>query len=120
MTIAADMLAIADDLMAMLGVNATYRATGSDPDDDPVAVTVRCKPKRRMTSEGRTFLVMEISVRSSEVSEPNFGDVFTIGGEAWKLSSLPLGFYEITEHAQGALWQLVLVKDAISTGRGGA
>lgn len=119
MTIASDMQAIADDLMAMLGVPATYQANGTGA-WEAVDVTVRCKPKRRMTSEGRTFLVMEISVRSSEVAEPNFGDVFTIGGEAWKLSSLPLEFYEISEHAQGALWQLVLVKDAISTGRGGA
>jgi len=117
MTIAADMTAIADDLMTMLGVPATYLAQGSST---PISVTVRCKPKRRMTSEGRTFLVMEISVRSSEVSAPNFGDVFTIGGEAWKLSSLPLEFYEISDHAQGALWQLTLVKDAVSTGRGGA
>lgn len=120
MTIAADMQAIADDLMRMFGVPATYVAVGADPDDEPVVVTVRCKPKRRMTSEGRTFLVMEISVRSSEVAEPNFGDVFTIEGEAWKLSSLPLEFYEITSHAGGAMWQLTLVKDAISTGRGGA
>jgi len=118
-TIASDMQAIADDLMAMLGVPATYQAAGTGA-LEAVPVTVRCKPKRRMKSEGRTFLVMEISVRSSEVAEPNFGDTFTIGGEVWKLSSLPLEFYEISEHAQGALWQLVLVKDAVSTGRGGA
>ena len=109
MTIAADMQAIADDIMAMLGVPATYLAQGAEESAD---VTVRCKPKRRMTSEGRTFLVMEISVRSSEVEAPSFGDQFTIGGESWKLSSLPLESYEISEHAQGALWQLTLTQDA--------
>lgn len=120
MTIASDMQAVADDLMRMFGVAATYVAVGSDPDDDPVAVTVRCKPKRLMTMERGRMWVMEISVRSSEVSAPNFGDVFTIDGEVWKLSTLPLEFYEISSHAGGALWQLTLVKDAISTGRGGA
>lgn len=112
MTIAEDMQPIADDLMRMLGVPATYKAGGTG---DGVAVTVRKKPLRRMTSEGRTFLVMEISVRSTEVEAPAFGDVFEIGGEAWKLSSLPLEFYEITEHAQGALWQLTLSQDARPT-----
>jgi hypothetical protein len=63
---------------------------------------------------------MEISVRSSEVAAPNFGDVFTINGETWKLSSLPLEFYEIASNAGGALWNLTLTKDAVSTGRGGA
>lgn len=117
MTIADDMQAMADDIMRMFGVAATYKAGGAG---DGVAVTVRKKPLRRMTSEGRTFLVMEISVKSTEVEAPAFGDVFEIDGESWKLSSLPLEFYEISSHAQGALWQLVLVKDAVSTGRGGA
>lgn len=120
MTIAADMQAIADDLMRMFGVPATYVAIGADPDDEPVECTVRCKPKRLMTMERGRMWVMEISVRSSEVAEPNFGDVFTIDGDAWKLSSLPLDSDEIASHAGGALWQLTLVKDAISTGRGGA
>lgn len=117
MSIATDMQAIADDLMRMLGVDATYKAGGAG---EGVAVVVRCRPRRRMTSEGRTFLVMEISVRSTEAAEPAFGDVFEIGTESWKLSSLPLEFYEISSHAEGTLWQLTLVKDAISTGRGGA
>ena len=119
MTIAADMIAIADDLMRMFGVPASYIPSGSGA-WEAVPVTVRKKPLCRMTSEGRTFLVMEISVRSSEVEAPAFGDVFEIGEESWKLSSLPLEFYEISSHAGGALWQLVLVKDAVSTGRGGA
>ena len=119
MTIAADMQAIADDLMRMFGVPAKYRASG-DGAWEEIDVTVRCKPKRMMTMERGRMWVMEISVRSSEVAEPIFGDVFTIEGEAWKLSSLPLEFYEITSHAGGALWQLTLVGDAISTGRGGA
>ena len=118
MSIAEDMIAIADDMMLMLGVPATYTAHGSVLPG--VDVTVRCKPKRRLTSEGRSFLVMEISVRSSEVEAPAFGDVFEIGTEAWKLSSLPLEFYEIASNADGALWNLTLVKDAVSTGRGGA
>lgn len=117
MTIAEDMQAMADDLMRMFGVAATYKAGGTG---EGVAVVVRKKPMRRMTSDGRTFLVMEISVRATEVGAPNFGDVFTIGTEEWKLSSLPLEFYEITSTAMETLWQLVLVKDAISTGRGGA
>lgn len=117
MSIATDMQAIADDLMSMFGVPATYKAGGAG---EGAPVTVRKKPLRRMTSEGRTFLVMEISVRSTEVEAPSFGDVFEIGGEPWKLSSLPSEFYEISSHADGALWQLVLVKDAVSTGRGGA
>lgn len=117
MTIVDDMQAMADDIMRMFGVDATYKAGGAG---EGVAVVARKKPLRRMTSEGRTFLVMEISVRSTEVSAPSFGDVFEIDGESWKLSSLPLEFYEISSHAQGALWQLVLVKDAVSTGRGGA
>lgn len=109
MTIAEDMQAMADDLMRTFGVEATYKAGGAG---EGVAVTVRKKPMRRMTSDGRTFLVMEISVRSSEVGNPAFGDVFVIGSENWKLSSLPLEFYEITSHAQGALWQLTLTQDA--------
>ena len=117
MSIPEDMLAMADDLMRTFGVVATYKAGGAGAG---VAVTVRKKPMRRMTSDGRTFLVMEISVRSTEVETPNFGDVFTIGTEEWKLSSLPLESYEITSTAMETLWQLVLVKDALSTGRGGA
>lgn len=109
MTIASDMQAMADDIMRMFGGPATYKAGGTG---EGVAVTVRKKPLRRMTSEGRTFLVMEISVRSTEVEAPAFGDVFEIDGESWKLSSLPLEFYEISSHAQGALWQLTLVQDA--------
>ncbi len=119
MSIQQDMQAMADDLMRQFGVPATYKASG-DGDWQAVPVTVRKKPIRRMTSEGRTFLVMEISVKSTEVEAPAFGDVFEIDGESWKLSSLPLEFYEISSHAQGALWQLTLVKDAVSTGRGGA
>lgn len=109
MSIATDMQAMADDIMRMFGGPATYKAGGTG---EGVAVTVRKKPLRRMTSEGRTFLVMEISVRSTEVEAPAFGDVFEIDGESWKLSSLPLEFYEISSHAQGALWQLTLVQDA--------
>jgi len=118
MSIAEDMIAIADDMMLMLGVPATYIAQGSVLPG--VAVTVRCKPKRTMTQERGRMLVMEISVRATEVETPAFGDTFEIGGESWKLSSLPLEFYEISSHAMGALWQLVLIKDAVSTGRGGA
>jgi len=109
MSIQQGMQAMADDLMRQFGVPATYKAGGAG---EGVAVTVRCKPKRRMTSEGRTFMVMEISVRSAEVEAPAFGDVFEIGAESWKLSSLPLEFYEISSHAMGALWQLTLVQDA--------
>ena len=109
MSIQQDMQALADDLMRQFGVPSTYKAGG---DGEGVAITVRKKPLRRMTSEGRTFLVMEISVRSTEVEAPAFGDTFEIGGESWKLSSLPLEFYEISSHAQGALWQLTLVQDA--------
>lgn len=109
MTIADDMAAMADDLMATLGVPATYRAGGAG---DGVAVTVRCKPTRRMTGQSRTFLVMEISVRATEVDDPQFGDVFVIGSETWNLSSLPLEFCEIASHAMGALWQLTLTRDA--------
>jgi len=118
MTIADDMATLADDLMRMFGVPAKYWPHGSRLPSD--VVTVRCKPARRLTTEGRTMWVMKISVRSSEVSAPNFGDVFTIDGDAWKLSTLPLDSDEINSHAGGALWQLTLVKDAISTGRGGA
>ena len=117
MTIADDMAAMADDLMAGFGVPATYRAGGTG---DGVAVTVRCKPVRRMTNESRTFLVMEISVRSTEVETPNFGDVFVIGADEWKLSSLGLEFYEIASHAMGTIWQLTLTRDARPTLRGGA
>lgn len=117
MSIQTDMQAIADDLMRTFGVEATYKAGGGW---EGAQVTVRCKPKRLMTMERGRMWVMEISVRSSEVSAPNFGDVFTISAEDWKLSSLPLEFYEINSTAMNTLWQLVLVKDAISTGRGGA
>lgn len=116
MTIPADMAAMADDIMATLGVPATYRAGGAG---DGVAVTVRCKPRRRMTNASRTFLLMEISVRATEVSDPQFGDTFEIGPDVWSLSSLPLEFYEITDHAMGALWQLALTRDARPTLRGG-
>lgn len=109
MSVQEDMQVMADDLMRTFGVEATYKAGGAG---EGVPVTVRKKPMRRMTSDGRTFLVMEISVRSSEVRNPAFGDVFVIGSESWKLSSLPLEFYEITSHAQGALWQLTLTQDA--------
>lgn len=118
MTIAEDMIAIADDMMRMFGVLATYTAQGSVLPGVPV--TVRCKPKRRLTMEQRTAMVMEISVRSSEVEAPNFGDVFEIAGEAWKLTSLPLDSYEIETAAGGALWKLMLNMDARSTMKGGA
>lgn len=117
MAIADDMQAIADQLMRDFGVPAIYKASGDWQD---VNCTVRCKPKRLMTMERGRMWVMEISVRSSEVAGPNFGDTFTIDGEVWKLSTMPLEFYEISSTAMGALWQLTLVKDAVSTGRGGA
>jgi hypothetical protein len=114
MSVPENMIAIAEDIMRQWGVPAKYLANGAE---DAVDVTVRCKPQRRMTSQGRTFLIMEVSVLSSEVAAPGFGDVVTVDGDAWKLSSLPLEFYEIASHLEGALWQLTLVTDARPTRR---
>ena len=116
MSIPEDMLAMADDLMATLGVSATYRPSGVGPD---VPVTVRVKPRQTIFDGNKRMTVMEISVRSSEVADPQYGDVFVIGTDAWKLTSLPVEKGEIMSHAMGALWQLTLTIDARSTMRGG-
>lgn len=120
MSIADDMVAMANDMMSTFGVAATYLPSGGDPDDDAVAVTVRCKPQYVMVTDRGRMRVMDVSVRASEVSAPDFGDTFTIDGAAWKLSALPDGASEINSTAMGALWQLTLVKDPVSSGRGGA
>jgi len=113
MSIANDMIAIADDMMRMFGVPATYTAQGSVLPG--VAVTVRCKPRRRVTMESRTMWQMEISVRNNAVTSPSFGDVFEVDGESWKLTQLPMEFMEIAEACGGALWNLTLVRDARPT-----
>ena len=117
MTIAEDMAAMADDIMATLGVPATYRAGGAG---DGVAVTVRCKPHMVMLDERVRMHVMEISVRASEVAAPEYGDTFDIGGALWTLKGLPVGDGEIRDHAMGTIWQLTLTRDARPTLRGGA
>lgn len=114
MTIPADMAAMADDLMATLGVPATYRAGGTG---DGVAVTVRCKPRQVMLDERIRMHVMEISVRAADVADPDYGDTFEIDGATWTIKGLPVGDGEIKSHAMGALWQLVLTRDARPTRR---
>ena len=116
MSIATDMQAMADDLMRQFGVPATYKAGGAG---EGVAVTVRCKPRRVALDERIRMHVMEISVRASEVQAPDYGDTFEIGGVTWAIKGLPTGESEITDHAMGALWQLVLTRDARPTLRGG-
>lgn len=109
MTIAEDMQAMADDLMRTFGVDATYRAGGAGAG---VAVTVRCKPKQTAWDGSKKMKVMDISVRSTEVSDPEYGDTFEIDGAAWKISGLSPDRAAIASHAGGTLWQLVLVSDA--------
>jgi len=104
------MIAIADDMMSMFGVPATYIAQGSVLPG--VDVTVRCKPKRMVTIESWTRWQMEFCGRSNAVTSPSFGDVFEVDGESWKLTQLPMEFMEIAEACGGALWNLTLVRDA--------
>lgn len=112
MTIVSNMQAIADDLMRMFGVAATYVAIGADPDDDPVAVTVRCKPRMKVADGHKVTTAMGLTVRSSEVADPNFGDVFTIDGIEWKVSTLHPDFQRIKTDAGGALWTMGVVSDS--------
>ena len=109
MSIATDMQAIADDLMSMFGVPATYKAGGAG---DGAAVVVRCKPKQTIWDGSKRLKTMEISVRSSEVADPEYGDTFEIDGDEWKISGLSPDKSGIASHAGGALWQLALVMDA--------
>ena len=108
MSIPEDMLAMADDLMATLGVSATYKSAGTGPD---TPVTVRVKPERVVVQDGRKFRAVDISVRSSEILDPDYGDVFIIGPSSWVLRSLD-EVSAINSHAMGALWQLTLTRDA--------
>lgn len=110
MSIAEDMIAIADQLMADFGVPATYLAQGSE--DPAVDVTVRCKPKMKVADGHKTVTAMGITVRSSEVADPGFGDVFTVDGVAWKVSTLHPDFSRIKTDAAGALWTMGVVTDA--------
>lgn len=117
MSVPEDMIAIAEDIIRQWGVPAKYLAQGAE---EPVDVTVRKKPKRKVTTEGRTMMQMEISALSSVVANPAFRDVFEVDGEAWTLSPLPTEFYEIQEACGGALWNLTLVREVAPTMRGGA
>ena len=109
MSIAEDMIAMADQLMADFGVPATYRAGGAG---EGVAVVVRCKPKQTIFDGSKRLKAMEISVRSTEVADPEYGDTFEIDGAEWKISGMSPDKSGITSHACGALWQLALVMDA--------
>lgn len=111
MSIATDMQAMADDLMRQFGVPATYKASG-DGDWQAVPVTVRCKPKQTIFDGSKRLKAMEISVRSSEVADPEYGDIFEIDGVEWKISGLSPDKSGIASHACGTLWQLALVVDA--------
>lgn len=109
MTIADDMKAMADDIMRMFGVPATYKTGGAG---EGVAVVVRCKPQQTIWDGSKRLKAMEISVRSSEVADPEYGDTFEIDGAVWKISGLSPDKSGIASHAGGALWQLALVMDA--------
>lgn len=115
MSVPEDMIAIAEDIIRQWGVPAKYRAQGAA---DAVDVTVRCKPKRRVTSEGKTMMQMEVSALSSVVTSPSIGDEFEVAGEQWALSTLPMEFMEIQEACGGALWNLTLVHDVRPVRRG--
>jgi hypothetical protein len=109
MSIATDMQAMADDLMRQFGVPATYKAGGAG---EGVAVTVRCKPKQTIWDGSKRLRAMEISVRSAEVADPEYGDTFEIDDTEWKISGLSPDKSGIASHACGTLWQLALVVDA--------
>jgi len=109
MSITTDMQAMADDIMRMFGGPATYKAGGAG---EGAAVTVRCKPKETIWDGSKRLKAMEISVRSSEVADPEYGDIFEIDGVEWKISGLSPDKSGIASHACGALWQLALVMDA--------
>lgn len=111
MTIAEDMARIADKLMADFGVAATYLPSGGDPAEDAVTVTVRCKPKMKVFDGHKAMTVMGLTVRSSEVADPNFGDVFTVDGVDWKISALHPDFQRIKSDAGGVLWVMGVVND---------
>ena len=109
MSIAEDMIAIADDMMRMFGVPATYKSGGTG---EGVAVTVRCKPKQTISDGSKRLKAMEISVRQTEVADPEYGDTFEVDGAEWKISGLSPDKSGIASHACGALWQIALVMDA--------
>ena len=113
MSAPADMQAIAEDIIRQYGVPAEYLAHGSDL--PAVPVTIRKKPLRKVSMSGRTMWQREISVLSSVIESPSFGDVFEIDGEPWKLTTLPIEFMEIAESCGGALWNLTLIQDARPT-----
>ena len=117
MSVPEDMIAIAEDIIRQWGVPAKYRAQGAA---EAVDVMIRKKPKRKVTTEGRAMMQMEISVLSSVVTIPAFRDVVEVDGEEWTLSPLPMEFYEIQEACGGALWNLTLVREVTPTMRGGA
>lgn len=120
MTIAEDMTALADALMDTYGQPAEYRPGGDEGMTMPV--TLRCKPQRVLAWERRMLRIMDISVRATDVPTPYYGDVFVVHGQAWTISALPvdsLAGAEITSHAGGVLWQIIVMQDAIPTLRGG-